>query len=120
MMKPVPAACTTCSRWLLWLLWLLARLRLSEEALEQVVRPAAAAEEVAQVLGALPRLGPDVDDSRGDRLRDVAECRGGQRPVIGALFIGGAAVWAADGADIPNREATTMPTASDAIAISRA
>src|SRR5688572_22998745 len=56
--------------WLLWLLWLLARLRLSEKAFEQIAA-AAAAEEVTQVLGALPLLGPDVDDSGGDRLRDV-------------------------------------------------
>src|SRR5688572_3581053 len=66
--------------WLLWLLWILARLRLSEKAFEQIAAAApAAAEEVTQVLGALPLLGPDVDDSRGDRLGDVAECGGRER-----------------------------------------
>jgi hypothetical protein len=42
-------------------------------------------------------------------------------PVIGALFIGGAwIVCADDSGDIPSREAMTMPTASEAIAISSA
>jgi hypothetical protein len=37
--------------------------------------------------------------------------------VSGALFIGGATVWAVDEGDIPSRDAMTIPTASDAIAI---
>ncbi len=42
-------------------------------------------------------------------------------PVSGALFIGGAAtVCAADSGDSPSRDAITIPTASDAIAISSA
>jgi hypothetical protein len=50
--------------------------RLAEEAPEQIVgRPAAAAaEEVRQILRTLRRLGPDVDDDRRLRLRDVPEC----------------------------------------------
>ena len=68
MMKPVPAACTTCSRGCAGAAAPGRRLpaaRLAEEALEQVVAAAAAAaEELGQVLRALPRLGPDVDDRR--------------------------------------------------------
>ena len=63
----------------------LAASALAEEALEQIILIAAAAataaEEVAQVLRALPRLGADVDDGRCDRLRDVAP--GGRRDRAG-------------------------------------
>jgi hypothetical protein len=38
-------------------------------------------------------------------------------PVIGALFIGGARVWAVEVGDIPSLEAITIPTASEAMAI---
>jgi len=42
-------------------------------------------------------------------------------PVIGALLNGGAAiVWADDSGDRSRRDAMTIPTASDAIAISNA
>jgi hypothetical protein len=42
-------------------------------------------------------------------------------PLRGALFIGGAdTVCAEDSGDIPSREAITIPTASDAIAMSNA
>jgi hypothetical protein len=41
-------------------------------------------------------------------------------PVIGALFIGGATVCAVEVGDIPSLEAITMPTASEAMAISTA
>jgi hypothetical protein len=41
-------------------------------------------------------------------------------PVIGALFIGGATVCAVETGDIPSLEAITIPTASEAMAISTA
>ena len=45
-----------------------------------VVVNAAALKQVVEILGALRRLGPDVDHGGRDRLGDIAECRGGHRP----------------------------------------
>ena len=96
-----------------------ARRLAAEEALEQVV--AAAAEELGELLLPLPRLGPDVDDRRADGLRDVAErrlrrpARSAARCCVDGTFIAGCAI---DTGDRSRREASTMPTASDATAIS--
>jgi hypothetical protein len=77
----------------------LVRVRLAEEAFEEVVPPSTAGDTALAM-------------SRNVVADTV--------PVIGALFIGGATVWAVDVGDIPSLEAITMPTASDAMAISTA
>ena len=98
---------------------LAARRLAAEEALEQIV--AAAAEELGQLLRALPRFGADVDDRRADDLRDVAEGRR-RRPARPAARCWSAARLtvgcAIDTGDRSRRDASTMPTASDATAIS--
>ncbi len=98
--------------------------RVAEEAVEEVVGRAAASAPKKSVMscdfcGISVVMFTTIGDCALAMLRKVSARS--SAPVIGALFIGGIAIVCADEAGVrSSRDAITMPTASEATAISTA